>query len=308
MGSMSAWQPPQWSQPPMVLITVPAGYTTSAPSGTQLTLVDSVATMQTTVRPPSSYVFDAVTATDHDQALTKTRHPVQTGSAISSHAYIEPASLVLYVLMSDAVAAYSAGFPGASPYIQPWTGSPSKSISAYQQILNLQSLRIPLTVTTRLRTYYNMLIDKVSPREEAATISGARFRLELGQIFIASTQSTPLSVRPNDTQVTGLGTVNVQPPAAIVQQQFGVKAYGPGGIQNPPLPPDLGNGTTPCVQNGVPGYLTGPGGGPVSAATPAQDIAFVPQYPNSTVAVNIPGASSYSSNIVQTNSLATGVN
>lgn len=290
MGSVAvvpaAWRPPQWAQPPMVLITVPAGYTTNAPNGTQITAVSNgVATLSTTVNPPSSYVFDAVIAAEHDQTLTKTRHPVQTGSDITTNAYLEPATLVLYVLMSDAVAAYVAGYPGASSYIRQWTGNPSKSISAYQQILNLQALRIPLSVTTRLRSYINMLIMKVSPKEDATTIGAARFRLEMEQVYMAGTQVSPISTRANDTSATALGTVNNAPIPVTTKSQFGVNAFGPGG-STPPLPPDLGNGSTPVVENGwFPGYEN-------------PDGTFTPQYPNSVALVNVPGAGDYSSNVV----------
>ena len=308
----SAWRPPQWSHPPLVLVTVPRANVSNIGDGEiqgadQASGVET-ATIRTTIRQATSYVFDAVIAAEHSQTLVKTMHPVQTSVSISSHAYLEPATLVLNVLMSDVVA--NQVLSGPPFYIQPWSGNRSKSVSAYQQMLTLQAIRVPLTVTTRLRTYTNMLITSIAPKEDAATIGGARFRVEFGQIFIADVQDTEDSVRPNDTQSNDLGTVNPQDVPTPTQAQYGVQAFGPGGNQPnpPPLPPDLGNGTMPVVQNGVPGYLPGPNGGPVSPATPAPDIQFVPQYPNSVVATNVPGAGGYASNPVQTNSLATGVN
>jgi hypothetical protein len=227
----AAWRPPQWSQPPMVLITVPKAYVTrtiheaitGSVSGTGAT-ADNPATLSVGTREgqiPQSYVFDAVTAADHSQTLTKTMHPVQTSTAITSHAYLEPATLVLYVLMSDAVAAYPASGPPF--YVQPWTGFPSKSVSAYQQMLTLQAQRVPLTVTTRLRTYSNMLVLNVAPREDVSTIGGVRFRVEFSQIYVANVQATPDSARPNDTQVNGLGTVNPTPVPVTTQRQFGLQ-------------------------------------------------------------------------------------
>lgn len=260
----AAWRPPQWSKPAMVSITVPAGYTTTTPDNTPIS-DDANGVGFTTTKPTAatSYVFDAVLAAEHEQSLTKTRHPVQTGASISSHAYIEPAQLVLYVLMSDAVAQYTAANQTAPPYVQRWTGNPSKSVSAYRQVLALQSARIPLTVTTRLRTYYNMLILNVSPREDAKTITGARFRIEFEQLFVANIQTNPVSARPNDTQSTGLGAVNVQPPAPSINTQFNV-ADAPG---------DLGTG-------------------------PSNLLTWLHDNPNG---VDVPGAGSYSS--VNTNSL-----
>ncbi len=290
----------------MVSITVPPQTTTDPSSGGSLGGFN--VSPSTTTLPSVSYVFDAVLSLDHDQTLTKTHHPVQTGASISSHAFIEPARLVMSVLMSDVAGSYTAGVNQTSaPYVQTWKGSTSKSVSAYQQMLALQSQRVPLTVTTRLRTYQNMLITRVSPREEARTITGARFQLEFEQLFIANTQTTPVSTRPNDTASTGLGPVNTQPVPTAVDDQFGVHAYepsigtvtnnastGPGtGDTEVPFPPDLNNGTIPTISDGVPGYLdpkAGPG-----------EPTFTPQYPNSVNAVDVPGAGDYSS--VNTNSL-----
>jgi hypothetical protein len=222
-ASGGQWKPPQWSKPAMVLVTVPAGSTTTVPPPSDVPSVNGVYTISTTATAATSYVFDAVLALEHDQTLTKTHHPVQTGAAVSSHAYIEPAQLILYVLMSDVSASYTTGGnQTTAPYIQAWTGNSSKSVSAYQQMLKLQTLRIPLTVTTRLRTYTNMLIMKVSPREDDKTITGARFRLEFEQIFVANTQVNPVSARANDTQSTGLGTVNPSPVPSTTSTQFSV--------------------------------------------------------------------------------------
>lgn len=205
----------------MVSVTVPAGYSPGQAVGATDPSTGLYTITPVTKRAATTYVFDAVLSAEHDQTLTKTHHPVQTGASVSSHAYIEPAQLVLYVLMSDVAQQFTA-VATAGTTGQPWTGSPSKSISAYQQMLTLQAVRVPLTVVTRLRTYQNMLILKVSPREDDKTITGARFRIEFEQLFVANTQATPVSARPNDTDATGLGAVNVQPPSSAVVQQFAV--------------------------------------------------------------------------------------
>jgi hypothetical protein len=225
--NQAGWRPPQWSRPAMVSVTVPPGYSisngTNSSEGVETNDNNGIDNpLQVQVASQQTYVFDAILALDHDQTLTKTHHPVQTGASVSSHAYIEPASVVMSVLMSDTAAQYTAANQTTAPYIQQWTGNASKSVSAYQQMLALQLARIPLTVTTRLRTYINMLITKVSPREDHATLTGVRFRLEFEQIFIANIQAAPISARPNDTSTTGLGSVNPQPVPGTVTTQFAV--------------------------------------------------------------------------------------
>ena len=213
------WRPPQWSNAPaMVSITVPAqsipGSTSSSPNAVLgnagLPFSAAVLTTSTVTLAAQTYVFDAVLSLEHDQRLVTTEHPIQTGADVSSHAYLMPAHLVLYVGMSDAMASYA-----------PWNGNPSKSVAAYQQMLALQTSRIPLTVVTRLRTYYNMVILSISPREDNKTITGLRMRVEFAQIFTASTAAAPNSARANDTASTGLGTVNPVPVKPSVQNQYG---------------------------------------------------------------------------------------
>ena len=238
------WYPPQWSNSPaMVSITATIqGQTTSTyfDAGTPGTtpVVNSAgvpiagALSTQTQNVSTTYVFDAVLSLEHDQRLVTTEHPIQTGADISSHAYLMPAHLVLYVGMSDVMASYG-----------PWSGNPSKSVAAYQQMIALQASRLPLTVVTRLRTYTNMVILSISPREDSRTITGLRMRVEFAQIFTASTAAVPNSARVNDTASTGLGTINATPVKTAVQNQFGV-GTGTGGSYSSSSGPQIVTGTT----------------------------------------------------------------
>ncbi len=285
LSDPNSWRPPQWDKAASISITVPAGYSSSLVNNTPVPVdANGVGFISTRSTSAATYVFDAVLAIEHEQTLTKTNHPVQTGASISTHAYIEPARVVFYVLMSDVTPQYVASNQTSAPYVRQWDGDASKSVSAYKQMVALQAARVPLTVTTRLTTYTNMLIMKLEPREDEKTTTSVRFRVEFGQVFLATTQATPLSDRPNDTQTTGLGSVSASPTPAAVDTQFKVHAFAPnvGGTGATPLPPDLNNGTIPAIQNGVPGYITASGG-------------FAPQYPNWVDATDVPGAGTYSS-------------
>ena len=233
MSTAGLYRPPQWSNgPAMVSITqVPV----QGQGNSGFTTVDGVPTLGGSASTQTTYVFDAVLDLEHEQRLEKTHHPVQTGADISSHAYLMPARLVMYVGMSDAMDAYSNGqnnvnsAGNASPdTVAPFTGaSSSKSVNAYQTMIALQAARQPLTVTTRLRTYTNMMVVGVSPREDYKTITGLRMRVEFEQIFMASTMagsttaSQPaLNVRPDTAAPSGLGQVNPSSVSSTTQQQF----------------------------------------------------------------------------------------
>lgn len=283
--STAGWVPPQWSRgPAMISVTQVPTQGQSNFSGFDaqgnFVLGGSGSTAFT-------YVFDAVLTLEHEQRLEKTQHPVQTGAAISSHAYLMPARLTMEIGMSDAMAAFSNGqnsngalYAGATPSnTAPFTGSSySKSVNAYQTLLALQAARQPLTITTRLRTYVNMVVVNALPREDHRTITGLRARVEFEQIITGQVSTTPYSARPDSTVNTGLGSVNPAPVPQSVQTQYQVpQASVSGGVTSiPPATPE----TSQSVQLG----LT-----PLSSM-----VSYLPQ------PVNVPGAGSYSSSPGQT--------
>jgi hypothetical protein len=184
---------------------------------------------------PVVYVFDAVMDADHDQVLRLTEHPVQTGADISSHAYLMPATLVLSILMSDSVGQYAnetvdSNIIGASASTKatPWSGNPSKSVSAYQQMIALQAARVPLTVSTKLRSYVNMMISSIQSSEDYKTYGGVRMRVAFSQIRTASISAAQpiISARTQDTEATPLGSVTPVPVPASTSKQFNINNYG----------------------------------------------------------------------------------
>ena len=244
--------------------------------------VDGVTTFGLSGSTQTVYVFDAVLELEHEQRLEKTRHPVQSGADISSHAYLQPARCVMYVGMSDAMDSFSSGYAGAGQSaalggitatpsaVAPFSGaSSSKSVNAYETMLTLQVARQPLTVTTRLRTYANMLLVAVSPKEDAKTITGLRMRLEFEQIILATTSVGPVvnseqgaptggSVRPDADTVTGLGQVSPSALSKTTQNQF---QYPPGAAVHGPLRGYLAGGTPDYYPVTIPSTVDVPGAG-----------------------------------------------
>ena len=218
--SLSPYRPLSWNDvpgPAVVMIDFPGaqGAPQYQPTGIGATL------SQTPVR----YIFDCVILVDHEQRLRKTEHPVQTGAAISDHAFIEPARLSLDVGMSDAMDEYMKppSFAGQSQ---------SKSVNAYQTMILLMFARQPLTITTRLRSYDNMIIENVHPQESAKSIGSVRMRIEFGQVFRATVTTTIISARGQDTIITNGGSKSVTPPTDAQRARNSL-----AGAQNlPPYP------------------------------------------------------------------------
>lgn len=195
MGS-SSWTPPQYAKPALTVITVPAGSSSSSNQPTSA---------------PVNYVFDAVFRLTHQRSLQKTQHPVLTGADITDHAYVKPSRLVLEIGMSDSMASYSDGI---------WIGASTKSISAWQVIKNLQINRTLLTVTTRLDTYFNMLIVDATAPDDNRTLHALKAHITLEENLSASVSSTAnVSTRPQTTNSSSGGVIQSIPPNPSQVQQ-----------------------------------------------------------------------------------------
>ena len=203
MSGNVPYRPAQWTEPAVTTLTYP-GQQSSLPQYSPTGIAATLPANQTV------YVFDAVIRLEHDQRLTKTKHPVQTGSNISDHAYMEPAEVVLDIRMSDAMDSYTQG---------QWSGGTAKSVTCYQIMLALQYSRVPLTLTTKLRTYSNMIIEDLSADDTVKTVYGLSFRVRFSEIFVANTALVPLSTRSQDTDLNQLGIFTPTAPTAATLSQ-----------------------------------------------------------------------------------------
>jgi hypothetical protein len=162
------YRPTEWTTPALVSVTVPA------------TVAGKTATV---------YVFDAVLKLDHKRELQRTKHPIQASAtspvaAISDHAFKDPARVTLEIGMSDAMESYAPGM---------WTSNASKSVSAFQTLVSLQDARALVTLTTRLATYGNMLVESIQPTESSKTLHGLRAVVVFSQIFLAQLSASEVA-------------------------------------------------------------------------------------------------------------------
>jgi hypothetical protein len=215
IGIPGTWTPPQYSRPALTIIQVPAG--NSSTSGQPNS-------------PLTNYVFDAVFAIKHRRSVRKTSHPVLTGANLTDHAYVLPSRVTLEIGMSDVQASYQEGV---------WTGSATKSISAWQILKTIINTKLPFTLITRLDTYLNMLIIDIDAPDTNKTQHGLRATITLEEQLIASTISTTaVSARPQTTDSTQGGTINGVAPNASQVQQFKVPSPLYPNVQpiSPPIP------------------------------------------------------------------------
>lgn len=154
------WRPPQW------------------PASKASTLTLTVKDPDTKVT--TAYIFDGIPRAEHEQQSTITLNPVQTGAALSDHAYVNPPRLTVEILMSDTMQSFTLG---------QWADNPSRSVSAYQQLVKLQKQRATCQVATRLNIYENMLIASIRAPESKETRYGSKGTVTFVGILRASVEN-----------------------------------------------------------------------------------------------------------------------
>jgi hypothetical protein len=130
---------------------------------------------------------------------------------VSDHAYLEPPTVTLEIGMSDAMASFSANA---------WSGAASKSVSAYQTLVSLCEQRTLITLTTRLETYTNMLVESIHTPDDVKTLHGLRASVVFSHISLASATSVAStlnsSTRPALTDSTPVGNVQALTPSTAL--------------------------------------------------------------------------------------------
>lgn len=129
---------------------------------------------------PDAVIEERVT----DSAFV-TVHPVETGTAISDHAFILPTEIQMTAGWSDS----TAGFTGYAD-------------TAYAAVLALQAAREPFVVTSPSRLYPDMLIVGIERQTTEATANVALLRVTMRRVIIVSTQLSSVGI-PNSPSKHG---------------------------------------------------------------------------------------------------------
>ena len=85
----------------------------------------------------------------------------------------------------------------------------TKSVAAYNALVALQESREPLTVTTRLKRYENMLIEQIHTPDDISTYYALRATVTMSQLITSEVSEETVSAREHVTKTTN--RANVQP-------------------------------------------------------------------------------------------------
>ncbi|RKN74997.1 phage baseplate protein [Paenibacillus ginsengarvi] len=159
------------------------------------------------------WFFDAYIRMDHTSRLTITEHPVQTGAAVSDHAFLQPRELSMDVAMSNVNTSMVPGQFG---------GTYSRSVQAFNVLKELQRLRVPIQVHTRLGLYPNMLVEVLTAPDDYKTLNGLQCTVTFRELIVAQVTTVKISARPIVTDTSQRGSPEpTTPNQTILKEMFG---------------------------------------------------------------------------------------
>jgi hypothetical protein len=137
------------------------------------------------------FIADVTVEEVHTDLLEVTEHPVEQGAAVTDHAFVKPANLLI-----------KAGWSNSSLQAG---GDPNYVNDTYQNFLDLQASRQPFDIITGKRSYSNMLIVRLSTRTDDTTANALLLECECREIITVNTQTVTV---PNANQATPTETGN----------------------------------------------------------------------------------------------------
>lgn len=148
----------------------------------------------------AGYFFDGFMSVSHRRKLTITQNQVETGAAIVDHAYVNPSSVTMQIMMSDV---HQSIIPGQ------FSDLTFRHTSAWAVLKQIQESRIPVDVFTKLGYYKNMLIEEISADDTKETFRALSATVKLTEIPVARVKTVKISKASQTTINTKMAEVQV---------------------------------------------------------------------------------------------------
>ena len=172
-----------------------SGYKSQSSTNTNGLSYEALLTCKTNI---GGLFFDGFMKVSHESTLTVTEHPVESGASIVDNSYVNPRTIEMQIMMSDALSSYVEG-----QFVEKYT----RSVSAWDALVKIQEQRIPVSVHTRLATYKNMIIVSLRAEDTSETYNGLNATVSLREIPVARLRTVKISEVPQTTDITSMSTI-----------------------------------------------------------------------------------------------------
>lgn len=176
-----------------------AGYLSKSATNTDGLSFDALLYCKTNI---GGYFFDGFLKVKHEKKTVITTNPVETGASIADHAYIEPTTLSMSIVVSDVhTSLIPEQFQGSNKL---------RHVNAWNVLKQLQNDRIPCSVLTKLDLYNNMLIESLSAEDDDTTYNSLRADVVLKEIPIARVRTVKISAADQTTLATQMAAIQAE--------------------------------------------------------------------------------------------------
>lgn len=132
-------------------------------------------------------VPDVTISEVHDDEVTVTQHPVDTGAAISDHAIVQPASVTCVFGWSDSSRALNSALDGSI------LKGMQTSKDVYDRLVELKNQRALLRLSTGKRKYPSVVITKLKVSTTVDTESAAIIEVTFQEVFLVEAKTVSLA-------------------------------------------------------------------------------------------------------------------
>ncbi len=143
------------------------------------------------------FAIDIATTEEHQLDSEVTEYPVEEGSDIADHVRARPIMVSLDCIVSNtpigpiADTRRAEGSVSDSELLAP--SSPADD--AYAKLVAIREAREPITITTSLKTYENMLLESLSIPRSARTGDALEFRASFKQLLLVTNRRTTIRTK-----------------------------------------------------------------------------------------------------------------
>lgn len=174
-----------------------AGYLAKSGSDTTGLSYDAMLFCKTNI---AGYFFDGFMSVSHERKLTITQNPVETGASVVDHAYVNPTTVTMKIMMSDVHQSIIHG---------QFSDRTFRHTSAWAILKQIQESRIPVDIFTKLGYYKNMLIESISAEDTKETFRALYATVTLVEIPVARVKTVKISKASQTTIDTKMAEVQV---------------------------------------------------------------------------------------------------
>ena len=141
--------------------------------------------------------LDAVILETHRNTVRVTKNPIEFGADVVDHAIVDPKILLINAEVSDTplgIAAFGAivdlvtGLFGSAT-----SNNITRSNAAYNALVQIQELREPIEVQTRLKLYTDMLITNIDTSQDKDSSRIVNMNITLEEAIIVQTEIVELT-------------------------------------------------------------------------------------------------------------------